>query len=268
MEFAQKLKNLRFERGLTQKELGKAIGVSTVTIQCWERGDKKPSMDALASLGKTLKVSVDDLLGLKIEILKHTFTLSKTERNLLTDYRSLDSFGKRAVRTICTLEKERTEVMTSMQPTPKIVDIQKTKPRERYIPHYSTPSAAGVSMPLDGDDFEMILVNSSIPEETDYAVNIQGNSMEPYIQDGEMVYVEKDVELHIGDVGIFCVDGAMYCKMFYLDDERNLILVSANPDLRHTNIFVSAEGSSNVKCCGKVLLDCKTELPDYLFENE
>lgn len=84
---------------------------------------------------------------------------------------------------------------------------------------------------------------------------------------GIVVYVKKDEELSIGDVGIFCVDGAMYCKQYFLDDEGNLILVSANPDLKHTNIFVSADSGSSVRLCGKVLLNQRVELPDYLFED-
>lgn len=82
-----------------------------------------------------------------------------------------------------------------------------------------------------------------------------------------MVYVEKDAELTIGDVGIFCVDGAMYCKQYYLDDNGNLLLVSANPELRHTNIFVSADSDCTVKVYGKVLLKEKINLPEYLFES-
>lgn len=82
-----------------------------------------------------------------------------------------------------------------------------------------------------------------------------------------MVYVEKDTELSIGDVGIFCVDGAMYCKQYYLDKEGNLILVSVNPELRHTNVFVSSESGSSVRFCGKVLLKEKIELPSYLFDD-
>lgn len=71
--------------------------------------------------------------------------------------------------------------------------------------------------------------------------------MYPYIHDGDMVYVKKDAELSVGDVGIFCVDGAMYCKQYYLDDNNNLVLVSANPDFRHTNIFVSADSRTFCK---------------------
>lgn len=139
-------------------------------------------------------------------------------------------------------------------------------PSERFIPHYTSPSAAGFNVPLDGADFEMMLVNNSVPDEADYAVDIQGDSMYPYINDGDMVYVKKDAELQIGDVGIFCVDGAMYCKQYYVDDNDNLILVSANPKRRNFNVFVAADSGSSVRACGKVLLGKRIELPDYLFD--
>ena len=196
----------------------------------------------------------------------YTLVLTSSERKLLSSYQSLDNYGQRAVDAICALEKERVDATKKPRVIPKVIDLQQVK-SERYIPRYTTPSAAGSSVPLDGVDFEMILVDSSVPEEADYAVDIQGNSMYPYIHDGDMVYVEKDAELTIGDVGIFCVDGAMYCKQYYLDDNNNLVLVSANPELRHTNIFVSADSGRSVKACGKVLLKEKIDLPDYLFED-
>ena len=107
MQFAQRLKTLRLERDLTQKALGKIVGVSTVAVQCWERGEKKPSMDAIISLSKALKVSVDSLLGLSIEMQDHALVLTKGEKKLLADYRTLDNYGRKAVRTICAIEKER-----------------------------------------------------------------------------------------------------------------------------------------------------------------
>ena len=247
MDFGQRLKSLRVERNLTQQNLGDAVGVSTVTIRAWERNTKKPAMDALLSLGRVLNISMDTLLDFHLNNApNYTLVLTSSERKLLSSYQSLDNYGQKAVDAICALEKERVDAMKKPRVIPKIIDLQQVK-SERYIPRYTTPSAAGSSVPLDGVDFEMILVDSSVPEEADYAVDIQGNSMYPYIHDGDMVYVEKDAELTIGDVGIFCVDGAMYCKQYYLDDNNNLVLVSANPELRHTNIFVSADSGRSVK---------------------
>ncbi len=267
MDFGQRLKSLRLERNLTQQNLGDAVGVSTVTIRAWERNTKRPAMDALLSLGRILNISMDTLLDFHLNNApNYTLVLTSAEKNLLSSYQSLDNYGQRAVDSICALEKERVDATKKPRVIPKVIDLQQVK-SERYIPRYTTPSAAGSSVPLDGVDFEMILVDSSVPEDADYAVDIQGNSMYPYIHDGDMVYVKKDAELTIGDVGIFCVDGAMYCKQYYLDDANNLVLVSANPELRHTNIFVSADSGRSVKACGKVLLNQRIELPDYLFED-
>lgn len=108
----------------------------------------------------------------------------------MSSYQALDNYGKKAVDAICVLEKERVDAAKTIRVIPKVIDFQQVN-SERFIPRYTTPSAAGSSVPLDGVDFEMILVDSSVPEEADYAVYIQGNSMYPYIHDGDMVYVKK-----------------------------------------------------------------------------
>lgn len=109
----------------------------------------------------------------------------------------------------------------------------------------------------------MLLADDSVPADADYAVCISGDSMEPYIHDGQMVFVKETQELYDGDVGIFCVDGAMYCKQYYVDEDRNLHLLSANPNRINANIYVDGESGSSVKCCGKVLLGKSIPLPDY-----
>lgn len=267
MDFGQRLKNLRLERGYTQQDLSSAVGVSTVSVRSWEHNTKRPNMDALIALGHFLNTSIDTLLGVqpKENGQNNAFILSPAEKRFLQCYRELDAHGKKTVDTICSLEKERVELTAKPESRNKVIQFADTG-SERYIPRYTTPSAAGTSVPLDGMDFEMILVDDNVPNEADYAVNIQGDSMFPYIHDGDMVYVKRDAEIAIGDVGIFCVDGAMYCKQYYVDENGNLELVSANPKFRYTNIFVSSDGGSSVKCCGKVLIGFKLELPDYLFE--
>ena len=50
--------------GMTQKEIAKAIGVSTGTISKYMRIDKFPAIDTLANLCKVLDVSADEILCL------------------------------------------------------------------------------------------------------------------------------------------------------------------------------------------------------------
>lgn len=262
MEFYERIKSLRLQHSMTQKELGNYINVSEISVRNWEAGTKKPSILAVIAMAKVFNVTTDYLLGVNIKPDKDNLLLNQHEIVLLSNYRILDKHGRKAIDTLCVLEKSRVEAEKPKQTDVIPFDVKPS----RYIPRYTTPSAAGYSAPLDGDDFEMILVDNNIPINADFAVSIQGNSMYPYIKDGDTVYVNKDCELSIGDVGIFCVDGAMYCKQYFIDENNNLILVSANPRLKNTNIFVEANSEMSVRCCGKVLLDYKIDLPSYIYE--
>ena len=201
-------------------------GVSAVAVRSWEHGNKKPSMDTLIALGAALGTSIDDLLGIAGDFQPAGVILSPIEKNLLDSYQALDQHGRRAVDAICAIEKERMDALLKAS-QPKVINIKEAvRVRERYVPHYTTPSAAGFNVPLDGADFEMMLVDDTVPEDADYAVDIDGSSMEPYIHDGDMVFVKKDTDLMIGDVGIFCVDGAMYCKSSFLINREDKGTVS------------------------------------------
>lgn len=51
--------------------------------------------------------------------------------------------------------------------------------------------------------------------------------MIPVIADGSVAYVNRD-PLRAGDVGIFCVDGDMFCKQYYKDPAGVVYLFSLN----------------------------------------
>lgn len=194
MDFGLRLKNLRLSREITQQELAAQVGVSELTVRNWEHNKKKPNMDTLIKIALVLKISVDTLVDMPSkEKPRKTVILSPSERKLLKQYRALDSFGKKSVDTICSLEFERMMASHEIEESKTNVVALPQKPAsERFIPRYTTPAAAGTSIPLDGVDFEMMLVDDSVPAQADFAVNIQGDSMYPYIKDGDMVFVQKD----------------------------------------------------------------------------
>ena len=265
MKLGQRIQFLRIKHNMTQKELGNPVGVSTVSVGGWECGSRNPSVEAIIALAKIFNVTTDYLLGVNVEPEKDELLLDRDEKALLFNYRELDGYGKKAIDTLCSIEKLRVD---SVQPPHlgKSQTVSYRKSAMRYIPRYITPSAAGLSAPLDGVDFEMILVDNTIPEEADFAVRIQGDSMSPYIHDGDTVYVKMETNLAIGDVGIFCVNGAMYCKQYYVDKDKNLVLISANHQLKHTNIVIKPGSDISIKCHGKVLLGYNIVLPDYIYE--
>jgi transcriptional regulator with XRE-family HTH domain len=63
--FGERLAEARQRRGLTQAELGKAVGASQRVIAYYEGEGGQPPGALLADLARTLKVTSDELLGLK-----------------------------------------------------------------------------------------------------------------------------------------------------------------------------------------------------------
>lgn len=59
-----RLKSIRIERNLTQKQIADALGLSTMAIQNYENNRRKPTYDVFIALGKYLGVSLDYLAGL------------------------------------------------------------------------------------------------------------------------------------------------------------------------------------------------------------
>lgn len=63
LEFSEKLKELRKNRGLTQEELANDLYVSRTAISKWESGKGYPNIDSLKVISKYFSVSLDELLS-------------------------------------------------------------------------------------------------------------------------------------------------------------------------------------------------------------
>lgn len=63
--FGRRLAATRKERGITQAQLGEAVGVSNRVIAYYETESDQPPGSLLVDLCKALKVSADELLGIK-----------------------------------------------------------------------------------------------------------------------------------------------------------------------------------------------------------
>ena len=61
--FANKLKKLRIEHGLTQAQLAQKVGIGTSTIGMYESNIRKPSFEVLIKLAIFFNVSTDYLIS-------------------------------------------------------------------------------------------------------------------------------------------------------------------------------------------------------------
>lgn len=59
----QRIKELRKNNGWTQQQLGDMLNVTKVSICCYEKGNRIPSLDTLRDLSNIFKVSLDYFVG-------------------------------------------------------------------------------------------------------------------------------------------------------------------------------------------------------------
>lgn len=62
-DFSKVLKQLRKERGLTQTDLSKILGISCSTISMYERGEREPAFEMQEAIADYFNVSMDFLHG-------------------------------------------------------------------------------------------------------------------------------------------------------------------------------------------------------------
>ena len=61
------LQRIRKEKGMSQKELADALGVTQGTVSAWESGRWDPTVENLRAVAKVLGVTVDELIAEPLE---------------------------------------------------------------------------------------------------------------------------------------------------------------------------------------------------------
>lgn len=241
MAFGERLRQRREELGISRTELADRLGVSRSAVGNYETGVSAPKEEVLLRLFDALHVDPNYLYRDSFRAVG--FSCSDEEKRLLEKYRGLSMTGRRTVHALVdSLSQWQTELQ-SEQPA--------TEPR--LIPLYFSPAAAGYAAPAFGEDYELISVAGDVPPGAELAVRIQGDSMEPLIADGSVVYINHD-PLQNGDVGIFCVDGDMLCKQYYKDPLGMVYLFSLNRRRADADVIFSRGSGRSLTCFGRVIM--------------
>ncbi|WP_230202465.1 helix-turn-helix domain-containing protein [Paenibacillus ihumii] len=61
--FAERFKNLRLEKSISQQDIAASLGVDRSIVSHWERGTRIPSLDIAYALADYFDVSLDYLVG-------------------------------------------------------------------------------------------------------------------------------------------------------------------------------------------------------------
>ena len=93
--FAKRVKELRLERGYSQEELGRLLGVKKQTVTHWEAGNNYPNSDTLVKMANLLDVSTDYLLGINREKFENiaNIKLHPKEQDAINRYNRMKEAG-------------------------------------------------------------------------------------------------------------------------------------------------------------------------------
>jgi len=249
MGIGYRIKEARENQGLTQIELGKIIGVTGSAITNYENETSHPKEAIMYKLIEALKVDANYLFQDCVKLPKEANDITLSEYDHIKKYRSLDSHGQETVSYILDREAERVAALREQKEYIDNLNIFAQKnntstPKMRLINYYYCLASAGTGQIIFDMPPTKRIEIPDIPKykKADYAIGVNGKSMEPVYYDGDMLLVEMTESIEVGEIGIFSVDNECYVKKLGENE-----LISLNPDYNNIPLNETAH------CMGKVI---------------
>ena len=215
-------KQIREDNGLTQKECADKFGLTLRAWQSYEQGVSEPKYELLCRIADEFNVSTDYLLGrTEIKAVAGTtpaeqLDVSAVEKRIIERYTQLDE----NMRAVC--------VEVFRQLTGAAFPGENEKPDIIvYSRMHRMKASAGAGYDLDNEDNwrDIRIYDCPEAETADFAVEVDGDSMEPDYHDGEIVFIRLADEVPVGAVGLFIHEGKGYIK-----ERGEKCLISRNPE--------------------------------------
>lgn len=227
--FSEKLAELRKAKHISLDKMAEELNsqyntnISKSMISRWEHGKTDPQMKYVRILADYFNVSSNEIMEYK-----DIDTKDSQKYKLLNIYDQLEPTRKSNVYNYAAnqLNKQKNNYSSSFLGDDKHLV---------YI--YGAVSAGtGEYIPQDDDKPEKVIVEGVVPDH-DFAVRVNGDSMEPVFNDGQIIYVNKldNVEVRNNQFVIAEVDGEFYVKKLKLE-KGDVQLISLNK--KYPNITI------------------------------
>lgn len=231
------LKNRRLELNLTLEDVGNYVGVGKSTVRKWENGDiTNMKRDKIVSLSKILKLDPLDIIDPNNELSNRNNRYIKA---VISGMNRLSSERQKNVKNYVDSqldEQENSKISEDVSSIPVV--------HNSAIAANPTELTYGDTV-LQDEEFERI------PDNADLAIPVIGDSMEPTIKNGGLVFIHEQPTIENGEIAVVEIDGeGTTCKKVYFDySNKEIILKSINPKYpdRHIN-------SDRIRIIGKVVL--------------
>ncbi len=215
------LKESRISSGISVKEISdilvsKGYKASESTIYSWENENSQPTPGAFLVMCGTYGIkNVLNTFGYNGYNEDGSIQLNIKEIDIIEKYRFITEESPDGAVVVDTVLNREYAIAEKLKQAPAaIVELHNgSNEKGRLIDYYRSVSAGSGEVIFD-DVYSERITLPDIPEyrRVAYAVKVDGRSMEPLYNDGDVLLIEPTCEVQIGEIGIFNVNGQAYVK--------------------------------------------------------
>lgn len=215
-----RIKELRKSHNLTLEELADTlnkeypdtINFNKGRISKWENNREEPRLSSVKILADFFDVPLDYFNGIDVEhaeILTIFNQLDEERQENVVDYATTLLNEQVSMKATTVLEKYRTD--------------------DYMIDYVEGLVAAGHgTFQEDNLHMEVRLRSEDVPEDYDTIAKVAGDSMEPLIEDNDLLFIKVTSQVDINSIGIFQINGKNFVKKLKRDYDGSWYLQSLN----------------------------------------
>lgn len=249
MSIGSRIKELRENKNISRNDFATMIGVTVGAISNYENDVSSPKEPILFKIIEALECEPNYIFQDMVRIKTQNNDVTLAEYDRIKKYRFISDHSPDGAGVVDMVLNREYCIANTLKEQKEQIQNMHAKTSKASIPtriinyYYRLASAGTGQLIFDTPPTKRIEI-PDIPayRKADYAIGVNGDSMEPVFHDGDMLLIEMAEDVSIGDIGIFRVDNESFVKKLGKTE-----LISLNPEAKNIPLNESAG------CMGKVI---------------
>lgn len=203
------------KKGMSMSELARRVGIAKSTMSRYFNKTREFPLNKADDFARIFNITPEFLLGIQKE--------NKEKPEILTIYNQLEEPRQEKVLDFANAQLDEQE-------NTKVTSIFDKLNNEDYIIDYVEGLVAAGHGTLQEDNLhmEVKLRADDVPDEYDTIAKVAGDSMEPMIEDNDLLFIRVASQIDINSIGIFQINGKNFVKKLKRDYDGSWYLQSLN----------------------------------------
>ena len=203
------------KKGMSMSELARRVGIAKSTMSRYFNKTREFPLNNADDFARIFNITPEFLLGIQKE--------NKEKPEILTIYNQLEEPRQEKVLDFANAQLDEQE-------SSKVASIFEKVSNEDYIIDYveGLVAAGHGTFQEDNLHMEVKLRAEDVPESYDTIAKVAGDSMEPLIEDNDLLFIKVTSQIDVNSIGIFQVNGKNFVKKLKRDYDGTWYLQSLN----------------------------------------